>query len=215
MATADACTIAPFSDTRIADAMSHAPSLFETALASHERTFAQLASLRPKLTTAAGAAAHAVRGGNRILFCGNGGSAADAQHLAAELVGRLVRDRRALPGLALTTDSSALTCIGNDFGFDEVFARQVEGLGRAGDVLIAISTSGNSRNVIRAVEVAKPMGIYTVGLLGRDGGKLAPLVDLPIVVPAEETARIQEAHIFLGHVLCALIEQALGVGGWE
>jgi len=198
-----------------ADAMSHAPSLFETALSSHTRTFAQLASLRPTLTTAAEAAARAVRGGNRILFCGNGGSAADAQHLAAELVGRLVRDRRALPGLALTTDSSALTCIGNDFGFDEVFARQVEGLGRAGDVLIAISTSGNSRNVIRAVEVAKPLGIYTVGFLGRDGGKLAALVDLPIVVPSQETARIQEAHIFLGHVFCALVEQALGVGGWE
>jgi D-sedoheptulose 7-phosphate isomerase len=108
-----------------------------------------------------------------------------------------------------------LTCIGNDFGFDEVFARQVEGLGSAGDVLIAISTSGNSPNVIRAVEVAKPMGIYTVGFLGRDGGKLAALVDLPIVVPSEETARIQEAHIFLGHVLCALIEQQLGVGGWD
>ncbi len=195
--------------------MSTSALLFDNALNSHERTFAQLASLRQSLTTAAEAAARAVRAGNRILFCGNGGSAADAQHLAAELVGRLVRDRRALPGLALTTDSSALTCIGNDFGFDEVFARQVEGLGRAGDVLIAISTSGNSRNVIRAVEAAKPMGITTVGLLGRDGGKLAALVDLPIVVPSEDTARIQEAHIFLGHVFCAMVEQGLGVGGWK
>jgi D-sedoheptulose 7-phosphate isomerase len=149
------------------------------------------------------------------MFCGNGGSAADAQHLAAELVGRLVRDRRPLPGLALSTDSSALTCIANDFGYDEVFSRQVQGLGRAGDVLIAISTSGNSTNVIRAVEVAKPIGITTVGLLGRAGGALAPMVDLPIIVPVEETARIQEAHIFLGHVLCALIEQSLGVGGWD
>jgi D-sedoheptulose 7-phosphate isomerase len=194
--------------------MSPAASLFETALSSHTRTFASLGTLQPHLIAAARTAADAVRNGNRILFCGNGGSAADAQHLAAELVGRLVRDRRALPGLALSTDSSALTCIGNDFGFDEVFARQVEGLGRAGDVLIAISTSGNSPNVVRAVDVAKPMGIYTVGFLGRDGGKLAPLVDLPLVVPSDETARIQEAHIFLGHVMCALIEKELGVGGW-
>ncbi len=194
---------------------SPAARLFESALAAHTRTFAQIGQLAPNLIAAAEAATEAVRNGNRILFCGNGGSAADAQHLAAELVGRLVRDRRALPGLALSTDSSALTCIGNDFGFDEVFARQVEGLGRSGDVLVAISTSGNSPNVIRAVEVAKPRGITTIGLLGRNGGRLAPMVDLPIVVPAEETARIQEAHIFLGHVLCALIEQGLGVGGWE
>jgi D-sedoheptulose 7-phosphate isomerase len=195
--------------------MSPAAILFDSQLSAHNRTFAALAVVRPHLLAAAEAATEAVRNGNKIVFCGNGGSAADAQHLAAELVGRLVRDRRALPGLALSTDSSALTCIGNDFGFDEVFARQVEGLGRSGDVLVAISTSGNSPNVIRAVEVAKPMGITTVGLLGRNGGKLAPLVDLPIVVPAEETARIQEAHIFLGHVLCALIEQGLGIGGWK
>lgn len=195
--------------------MSSPARLFESALAAHTQTFAQLGRLAPQLLVAADAAVEAVRNGNRILFCGNGGSAADAQHLAAELVGRLVRDRRALPALALTTDSSALTAIGNDYGFDEVFARQVEGLGRSGDVLVAISTSGNSPNVIRAVEVAKPMGITTVGLLGRNGGRLGPMVDLPIVVPAEETARIQEAHIFLGHVLCALIEQGLGIGGWE
>jgi D-sedoheptulose 7-phosphate isomerase len=189
-------------------------SLFDDALAAHARTFGLLNTLKSFVHSAAQTAASAVQENHKIMFCGNGGSAADAQHLAAELVGRLVRDRRALPGLALSTDSSALTCIGNDFGFDEVFARQVEGLGRAGDVLIAISTSGNSPNVVRAVEVAKPMGIYTVGFLGRDGGKLAPLVDLPIVVPSDETARIQEAHIFLGHVMCALIEKELGVGGW-
>jgi D-sedoheptulose 7-phosphate isomerase len=187
---------------------------FFSSLEQHRLVFSKLASLATSVQAAAVTAAKAIGAGNKLMLCGNGGSAADAQHLAAELVGRLVRDRRALPGLALTTDSSALTCIGNDFGFNEVFARQVEGLGRAGDVLIAISTSGNSPNVIRAVEVAKPMGIYTVGFLGRDGGKLAPLVDLPIVVPAEETARIQEAHIFLGHVMCALIEKELGVGGW-
>lgn len=187
---------------------------FTTALAAHHALFQKIAALEPAVVSAAGRSAAAVRNGNKLMFCGNGGSAGDAQHLAAELVGRLVRDRRALPGLALSTDSSALTCIGNDFGFDEVFARQVEGLGRPGDVLFAISTSGNSRNVIRAVEVAKAGGVFSIGLLGRDGGKLAPMVDLAIVVPADETARIQEAHIFLGHVLCTLIEKELGVGGW-
>jgi D-sedoheptulose 7-phosphate isomerase len=195
--------------------MTPASSLFDAALASHTRTFSLLGSLQPHLIEAAEAGADAVRNGNKLLFCGNGGSAADAQHLAAELVGRLVRDRRALAGLALSTDSSALTCIANDFGYDEVFARQVEALGRSGDVLIAISTSGNSPSVIRAVEVAKPMGISTVGLLGRNGGQLRSMVDMPIVVGSDETARIQEAHIFLGHVMCALIEHALGIGGWD
>ena len=195
--------------------MATASSLFDAALTAHAQAFAALPSLRPHLLAAAEAATEAVRSGNKLLFCGNGGSAADSQHLASELVGRLVRDRRALAGLALSTDSSALTCIANDFGYDEVFARQVAGLGRSGDVLIAISTSGNSMNVIRAVEVAKPMGITTVGLLGRTGGQLAGLVDLPILVPAEETARIQEAHIFLGHVLCTMVEHGLGVGGWD
>jgi D-sedoheptulose 7-phosphate isomerase len=190
-------------------------NLFDKALAAHRQAFDSLAALRPDLTAAAEAATDAVRDGGKVMFCGNGGSAADAQHLAAELVGRLVKDRRALPGLALSTDSSALTCIANDFGYDEVFARQVQGLGRAGDVLIAISTSGNSMSVIRAVEVAKPMGIMTVGFLGRNGGQLRRLVDVPIVVAAEETARIQEAHIFLGHVLCSLVEQGLGLGGWD
>lgn len=195
--------------------MTSASILFERALVSHTQTFASLSSLRPHLMAAAEACGDAVRNGNKLLFCGNGGSAADAQHLAAELVGRLVRDRRPLAGLALTTDSSGLTCIANDFGYDEVFSRQVEGLGKSGDVLIAISTSGNSPNVIRAVEVAKPMGITTVGLLGRGGGQLAGLVDLPIVVASDETARVQEAHIFLGHMLCVLVEHAIGVGGWD
>jgi D-sedoheptulose 7-phosphate isomerase len=195
--------------------MTPSATLFDAALAAHTHTFASLGRLRTHLLAAAEACADAVRAGNKLLFCGNGGSAADAQHLAAELVGRLVRDRRALAGLALSTDSSALTCIANDFGYEEVFARQVEGLGRNGDVLIAISTSGNSPSVIRAVEVARPMGITTVGLLGRNGGQLGGMVDLPITVASEETARIQEAHIFLGHVMCTLIEHGLGIGGWD
>lgn len=190
-------------------------SIFERSLTEHVRVFGTIAGLAPAIEVGAIRAAQCIDGGGKIMFCGNGGSAGDAQHLAAELVGRLVRDRRALAGLALSTDSSALTCIANDFGYDEVFARQVEGLGRAGDVLVAISTSGNSRNVLQAVETAKKIGVYVIGFLGRDGGALRQLVDLPIIVASNETARIQEAHIFLGHVMCAWIEQRLGIGGWD
>lgn len=144
------------------------------------------------------------------MFCGNGGSAADSQHLAAELTGRFIHDRRPLAAIALSTDSSALTCIGNDYSFDEVFARQVTGLGRPEDLLIAISTSGNSRNVIRAVEEGRQLGMQTVGLLGRDGGQLRGLCHHSIVVPSNVTARIQECHILIGHTICGLIEQELG-----
>ena len=151
-------------------------------------------------------------GGGKLMFCGNGGSASDSQHLASELTGRFIADRRPLAGLALSTDSSALTCIGNDYSFDEVFARQVAGLGRAGDGLIAISTSGNSRNVLRAVAAAREAGIFTLGLLGRDGGQLGKLCDASIIVPSQVTARIQEAHILVGHTLCGVIEAELGVG---
>jgi D-sedoheptulose 7-phosphate isomerase len=153
----------------------------------------------------------AIQSGCKLMFCGNGGSAADCQHLAAELTGRFIKDRRALPAMALTTDSSALTCIGNDYSYDEVFARQVQGLGRAGDVLVAISTSGHSRNVVRAVEEARALGIKVIGFLGRDGGVLRAMCDVPIVVPSQVTARIQESHILIGHTLCGLIEQQLGL----
>jgi D-sedoheptulose 7-phosphate isomerase len=192
-----------------------ASDLFASALAEHRRVFAGIEFLAAPVQAAARHCATVIDKGGKLLFCGNGGSAGDAQHLAAELVGRLVRDRRALPGLALSTDSSALTCIANDFGYDEVFARQVTGLGRTGDVLVAISTSGNSSNVMRAVQAAKSVGIFSIGLLGRDGGTIGALVDLPLTVASNETARIQEAHIFLGHVLCAQIEQQLGIGGWD
>ncbi|MFW9616356.1 D-sedoheptulose-7-phosphate isomerase [Aquabacterium sp.] len=156
-------------------------------------------------------AGDALQTGCKIMFCGNGGSAADSQHLAAELTGRFIKDRRALAAIALSTDTSALTCIGNDYSFDEVFARQVVGLGRTGDVLVAISTSGNSRNVIRAVEEAKAIGIKVIGFLGRDGGALKAMCDVPIVVPSNVTARIQESHILIGHTLCGLIESRLGL----
>ena len=156
-------------------------------------------------------ASQTLSNGGKILFCGNGGSAADCQHLAAELTGRFIKDRRPLAALALSTDTSALTCIANDYSFEEVFARQVVALGRYGDLLVSISTSGNSTNVIRAVEEANKLGMHTVGLLGNEGGKLRSLCTHSIVVPHTVTARIQECHILIGHTLCGLIEQELGL----
>ena len=153
--------------------------------------------------------AERIKNGNKILLCGNGGSAADCQHIAAELVGRFNMERRALPAVALTTDTSILTAVANDYSFDRIFERQVEALGQEGDVLIGISTSGNSENVVRAVEKAKEMGILTVGFLGRDGGRLAGMVDHAFVVKSFSTPRIQEVHITLGHVLCDFVEKYL------
>ncbi|MBI3130832.1 MAG: D-sedoheptulose 7-phosphate isomerase [Acidobacteria bacterium] len=150
--------------------------------------------------------AERLKRGCKILVCGNGGSAADAQHLAAELSGRYVKERKALAGIALTTDTSALTAIGNDYGYEYVFSRQVEALGRPGDVLIGISTSGNSGNVIKAVESAKALGMHTIGLLGKDGGKLKGLVDEAVVVPSAVTARIQEVHQMVYHFWCECLD---------
>jgi D-sedoheptulose 7-phosphate isomerase len=180
-------------------------------LAEHLELFSQLGQLSRVVHEAADLIAASLAGGHKLMLCGNGGSAADSQHLAAEFTGRFIKDRVPLAAIALSTDSSALTCIANDYSFDEVFYRQLVGLGRAGDSLIAISTSGNSRNVIRAAEAARAVGIRTVGLLGRDGGKLRGLCDVAIVVPSPSTARIQEAHIFIGHTLCGLVEQTLNL----
>ena len=146
--------------------------------------------------------------GGKLIFFGNGGSAADAQHLAAEFVGRFVKERSPLAAIALTTDTSALTAIGNDYGFDHVFARQVQALGRRGDVAVAISTSGRSANVIRAAQAARENGLLTIALTGGDGGGLAPIVEVAIVVPSTTTARIQECHIAIGHVLCEYVDSA-------
>ncbi len=151
-----------------------------------------------------------VENGNKILICGNGGSAADAQHIAAEFVGRYESERRALPAIALTTDTSALTAIANDYGFERVFARQVEALASKGDCLIAISTSGNSPNVIAAVMEARRRGCSIIGMTGRNGKKLASLSDTCIMIPAERTARIQEAHITIAHIWCEMIDKKIG-----
>lgn len=147
-----------------------------------------------------------LKNGGKVLIAGNGGSAADSQHIAAEIVGRFVKERKAYPAIALTTDSSILTSVGNDYSFDTIFARQVEGLGNKGDIFIGISTSGNSKNIIEAVSKSKEMGLITVGLLGRDGGKLKKLCDYNITFPYEETARVQEHHIMTYHLLCEFIE---------
>ncbi len=146
--------------------------------------------------------------GNKVLLAGNGGSAADAQHIAAELSGRFVKERKALPGIALTVDTSALTSIANDYGYDHVFSRQLEALAQPGDLFIGISTSGNSQGILNALETARTIGCKTLGLSGRNGGKMTGLCDLNIVVPSEITARIQEMHILIGHILCKAVDNA-------
>ncbi|TVR99591.1 MAG: SIS domain-containing protein [Rhodospirillales bacterium] len=151
----------------------------------------------------------AIRGGGKVMFCGNGGSAADAQHLAAELEGRFLIDRAPLPAMALTVNTSSLTAIANDFGYDEVFARQVRGIAKPGDVLVAISTSGNSANVVAALVAARERGVATVGLTGASGGRMEPLCDLCLKVPTTATPRIQEMHILVGHIVCDIVERTL------
>ncbi len=186
-------------------------SLFVQNLHEHNALFARLSELNEVVTAAGEVLTEVLRRGNKVIFCGNGGSAADSQHLAAEFTGRFIKDRPPLAAMSLTVDSSALTCIGNDYGFEHVFLRQIQALGRAGDCLVAISTSGQSKNVTLAVEYAADNGIVTVGLLGRDGGMLAGKCDFSIVVPSETTARIQEAHILIGHTLCGMVEHGLGM----
>jgi len=145
--------------------------------------------------------------GGKVLIFGNGGSAADSQHIAAELVGRFKKERRGLPAIALTTDTSILTAVGNDYSFEEIFARQVEALGREGDLIIAISTSGNSPNVIKGVKMGRKVGLKVITLTGKGGGRLGKMGDLNIIVPSDDTPRIQEMHILIGHLLCQFVDQ--------
>lgn len=148
--------------------------------------------------------------GGKLLLCGNGGSAADAQHIAGEFINRfMMAERRGLPAIALSTDGGVLTCIANDTGFDKIFARQIEALGSRGDVCLVISTSGTSPNIVAAVEQARSQGLRTIGLLGRDGGRVAELCDLSMVVPSRDTQRIQETHNLIGHIICEMVETAL------
>jgi D-sedoheptulose 7-phosphate isomerase len=165
--------------------------------------------LTPSIEKVVALVVDAYRQGKKLLVMGNGGSAADAQHLAAEMVGRFKLERRGLPAIALTTDSSNLTAIGNDYGFDRVFSRQVEALAAAGDVVIGISTSGNSPNVQAALELAADFGCRTVALLGKDGGSIKSVAEFPLVVPTFDTPRVQEAHIAIIHIICDLVEKSL------
>lgn len=173
----------------------------------HLEAVEQVRRLEPKIRAVATVLQDTFARGGRVYVCGNGGSAADAQHFASELTGRYERDRRPYPAIALTTDCSALTAVGNDYGFDHVFARQLDALARPGDVLIAISTSGNSPNIVRAVEYASAHGIHTVGLLGRGGGATAAHVEHALIIDVPRTSRIQEAHILVLHLLCEPFEE--------
>ncbi len=179
------------------------------ALAEHREAVDGVASMAGEIGRAADVIAECLAGGGQLLICGNGGSAADAQHVAAEFVGRYLKEREPWPALALPVNTSAVTAVGNDYGFEEVFARQVAGHGRPGDVLLAISTSGRSPNVLRAAEEARTRRMVVIGLSGGDGGELGPLCDIALVVPSRSTPRIQEAHILIAHVICGLVEDAL------
>lgn len=183
--------------------------MFQEKLHQHLQCFKQLGDMAAAIEQAGERMARAIGAGHKILICGNGGSAGDAQHFAAEMIGRFEKERTAWPAIALTTDTSILTAVGNDYGFDNVFARQVQGLGRPNDILIGISTSGNSENVLRATLEAKNQGMHTVGLLGGDGGALHSQVHQPVLVPHATTARVQEAHIFILHYWAMQIEQTL------
>ena len=185
---------------------------------AHIQCLQKLKTIEPDLKMVGNMLLQCLLGGCKILICGNGGSASDAQHFAAEIVGRFEIERRAYPAVALSTDTSILTAVGNDYGYDEVFARQVDGLGRPGDLLMGISTSGKSENVIRAVKRAEALNMKTVGLLGKDGGSLKSLVDQAILVDSATTARIQETHIFILHYWAWLVESGMprdhGDQGW-
>ena len=175
-------------------------------LENHFKVVQDMKKIMPEVASAGLRVRTALEKGRKILICGNGGSAADSQHMAAEFVGRFVKERQSLPALALTVDTSLLTAVGNDYGFDCVFSRQVEGLGQEGDVLIAISTSGISANVVRAVKTAKEKGIFVIGMTGENGGILAKGSDLCLAVPSQVTARIQEMHIMIIHMICEIAE---------
>lgn len=180
--------------------------IFEQSVAVKQQAAAVLG---PQIERAVILIIASLRDGGKVALCGNGGSAADAQHVAGELVGRYLLERQGLAAIALTTDTSILTAIGNDYGFDQVFVRQVEGLLRPGDVLVALSTSGNAENVVAAARAAREQGVTTIGMTGADGGKLASAVDVCLQVPSDDTPRIQETHITIGHIICELVEAAL------
>lgn len=182
-------------------------TMIEKELKAHKETIERtIEEMIPQLEEASKMVLETLQNGNKVLFCGNGGSAADAQHISAELTGRYKTERRGLPAIALTTDTSALTAISNDYGYNRVFDRQVEALVREGDLLVGISTSGESLNIISALLLAKDMGAKTLGFSGKDGGKMNYVCDLNLVVPSDDTPRIQEMHILIGHIICQAVD---------
>ena len=191
--------------------MSLSPDFFAREVAEHETVVRQIASLAQPFSTLVTVCGRALRSGGKLLFFGNGGSAADAQHLATELTVRYIKDRTALAAIALTTDTSALTAIGNDLGFEQLFSRQIEAIGRPGDVALAISTSGRSPNILRALKQARSQGLVAAALSGMGGGDLVGLAEPLLIVPSQTTARIQEMHIMLGQMLCGALEMELGL----
>lgn len=184
-------------------------TLVEHALEEHRATIASLNPLAEQIAALGEVLRDRLAEGSKILWMGNGGSAADCQHLAAEIVGRFVKERKGLRSIALTTDTSILTAVGNDYGYEYVFSRQVEALCAPGDVVVGISTSGNSPNVVRGIEAARECGALTVAFTGRDGGRLAEICDHAVRIPSNTTARIQECHILVGHILCECIDAGL------
>lgn len=184
--------------------------MIEKELQAHQETIEKtIEQMIPQIEEASKIVVETLKNGNKVLLCGNGGSASDAQHISAELVGRYKTERRGLPAIALTTDTSALTAIGNDYGFDRIFDRQVEALVNEGDLLIGISTSGNSLNVLSALLLAKEMGAKILGLSGKGGGKLNYACDVNLVVPSDDTPRVQEMHILIGHILCQAVDDGV------
>lgn len=181
---------------------------FEASLAETLRTFQSLATIRPAIDRAAQMILAALQRGNKLLICGNGGSAAEAAHFATELVGRYARSRRSIPAIALSSDGSLVTCIGNDFGFDQVFSRQISGLAQPGDLVVVLTTSGNSANIVAALHEAKKLGLETIALLGRGGGKAKGLATCELIIPGSHGPSTQEAHLFLIHHFCEPIDAA-------
>jgi D-sedoheptulose 7-phosphate isomerase len=181
-------------------------SIFDQAVADHLSVVQRLPELYSEIVKLATLMRDCISNGGKVIWMGNGGSAADSQHLAAEIVGRFKKERMGMASIALTTDSSIITSVGNDYGFEAIFSRQVEAIGKQGDILVGITTTGNSGNVVAAINSGKKMGLVTVGMLGNDGGKLKSLCDHSIIVPSVDTARIQESHILIGHILCEFIE---------
>ncbi len=186
-------------------------NILQKSVNEHISVASSIFDLLPDIGKVASILIDAFSKGNKLLIFGNGGSASDAQHIAAELVGRFVKERAGLPAIALNTDTSILTSVGNDYGYESVFSRQIEALSKPGDVVMGISTSGNSKNVVKALKIASTLNCQTVGLLGKDGGEIKEITDINIIVPSDTTARIQEMHILIGHMLCEAVDYSIAI----